>query len=42
MDDLTRDELRRAGAAAAGVVADHLAGVAGRPAWRPVPAAERA
>ncbi|NRQ33535.1 aminotransferase class V-fold PLP-dependent enzyme [Nonomuraea sp. NN258] len=35
------DELREAAVLAAGLVADHLAGVAGSPVWRPVPGAER-
>ncbi|MGW0809719.1 pyridoxal phosphate-dependent decarboxylase family protein [Nonomuraea sp. NPDC002799] len=34
--------LGRAGVRAAGIVAEHLAGVTGRPVWQPVPAADRA
>ncbi|MFI7612314.1 pyridoxal phosphate-dependent decarboxylase family protein [Nonomuraea terrae] len=36
------DELRLAGAKAAEIMADHLAGVADRPVWRPVPGDELA
>ncbi|RVX40563.1 glutamate/tyrosine decarboxylase-like PLP-dependent enzyme [Nonomuraea polychroma] len=36
------EDLRAAGAKAAAIAAGHLAGVAGRPVWQPVPAAERA
>ncbi|MEV4068428.1 pyridoxal phosphate-dependent decarboxylase family protein [Nonomuraea fuscirosea] len=36
------DELRLAGAKAAGIWADHLGGVAERPVWRPVPDGELA
>jgi glutamate/tyrosine decarboxylase-like PLP-dependent enzyme len=35
------DELRHASARAAAIAADHLAGIADRPVWQPVPGAER-